>query len=132
MKNFNPVVQRSVAQALYGAAVLVAAAPAVAQNAQLEEVTVTGTRIAKPDLVSNSPIATVTAETLEQLNTVNLESQLRQLPQFLPGATEFINNGNPGAGTINLRGLGSNRTLVLMDPRPPSTCAASGPTAPSC
>ena len=115
MKNFNPVVQRSVAQALYGAAVLVAAAPAVAQNAQLEEVTVTGTRIAKPDLVSNSPIATVTAETLEQLNTVNLESQLRQLPQFLPGATEFINNGNPGAATINLRGLGSNRTLVLMD-----------------
>ncbi|MFM7626913.1 MAG: TonB-dependent receptor plug domain-containing protein, partial [Gammaproteobacteria bacterium] len=63
----------------------------------------------------NSPISTITAESLDKLNTVNFETQLRQLPQFLPGATEYINNGNPGAATVNLRGLGSNRTLVLMD-----------------
>jgi outer membrane receptor protein involved in Fe transport len=114
MKSTNPIVQRTITQILSGVAILSVAAPAMAQNT-LEEVTVTGTRIAKPDAVSTSPITTVTAETLEQLNTVNLESQLRQLPQFLPGSTEFINNGNPGAATINLRGLGSNRTLVLMD-----------------
>ena len=81
MKKTNPVVQRSVAQVLSGVA-LVAAAPAYAQNATLEEVTVTGTRIAKPDLTSNSPISTISAEALDQLNTVNLETQLRQLPQF--------------------------------------------------
>lgn len=114
MQSTNLIVQRTITQILSGVAVLAVAAPAMAQNT-LEEVTVTGTRIAKPDAVSTSPITTVSAETLEQLNTVNLESSLRQLPQFLPGATEFINNGNPGAATINLRGLGSNRTLVLMD-----------------
>jgi iron complex outermembrane receptor protein len=110
----NPIVQRSIAQIISGVAVIAATAPALAQD-KLEEVTVTGTRIAKPDLTSNSPISTISAETLDQLNTVNLETQLRQLPQFLPGATEYINNGNPGAATVNLRGLGSNRTLVLMD-----------------
>ncbi|MFM1884846.1 MAG: hypothetical protein RL026_3 [Pseudomonadota bacterium] len=88
---------------------------ALAADDDLTEVVVTGSRIARPDLESNSPITTVSAATIEQLNTVNLESQLRQLPQFLPGSTEFVNNGNPGAATINLRGLGSNRTLVLMD-----------------
>jgi len=99
-----------------GATTAVLVSPSVfAAEDELTEVVVTGSRIARPDLESNSPITTVSAATLEQLNTVNLESQLRQLPQFLPGSTEYINNGNPGAATINLRGLGSNRTLVLMD-----------------
>jgi len=111
----NPVVQRAVARILYGSVALTVAGSALAQEQGLEEVVVTGTRIAKPDLVSNSPISTVSAEDLADLNVINLETQLRQLPQFLPGATEYINNGNPGAATINLRGLGSNRTLVLMD-----------------
>ncbi|MFM7119639.1 MAG: TonB-dependent receptor plug domain-containing protein, partial [Gammaproteobacteria bacterium] len=84
-------------------------------GASIEEVVVTGSRIVKPDYVSTSPVTTITSEQLEAINTINLESELRQLPQFLPGATEFINNGNPGAATVNLRGLGSNRTLVLMD-----------------
>ena len=114
MKSINPIVQRSIAQILSGAAVIAAAGPVMAQD-NLEEVVVTGTRIARPDLTSNSPISTITADALDKLNTVNFETQLRQLPQFLPGATEYINNGNPGAATVNLRGLGSNRTLVLMD-----------------
>jgi len=115
LKN-NTLVRNTVAQIVSGAVALTAAQATMAQQAaDLEEVVVTGTRITRPDLVSNSPISTVTAEQLQQLNVVNLESQLRQLPQFLPGATEYINNGNPGAATINLRGLGSNRTLVLMD-----------------
>ncbi len=98
------------------AAFYVPAANAATENdTDAMEVVVTGTRISRPDLVSNSPITSITAETLEQMNTVNLESTLRLLPQFLPGDTEFINNGNPGAATINLRGLGTNRTLVLMD-----------------
>ena len=112
----NSLVHRTVARIVSGAVALTAAQGVVAQQAaELDEVVVTGTRISRPDLVSNSPISTVTAEQLQQLNIVNLEGQLRQLPQFLPGATEYINNGNPGAATINLRGLGSNRTLVLMD-----------------
>jgi outer membrane receptor protein involved in Fe transport len=113
----NPKLASAVRLALVSSAATAALyAPATfAADEQTMEVTVTGSRIAKPDLESNSPITTVTAEAIEQLNTVNLEGQLRQLPQFLPGSTEYINNGNPGAATINLRGLGSNRTLVLMD-----------------
>lgn len=113
----NPKLASAVRLALVSSAATAALyAPATfAAEDEAMEVVVTGTRIAKPDLESNSPITTVTAETLEQLNTVNLESSLRQMPQFLPGSTEYINNGNPGAATINLRGLGSNRTLVLMD-----------------
>jgi len=113
----NPKLASAVRLALVSSAATAALyAPATfAADEQTMEVTVTGTRISKPDLESNSPITTVTAEAIEQLNTVNLEGQLRQMPQFLPGSTEYINNGNPGAATINLRGLGSNRTLVLMD-----------------
>jgi len=113
----NPKLASAVRLALVSSAATAALyAPATfAADEEAMEVVVTGTRIAKPDLESNSPITTVTAETLEQLNTVNLEGTLRQMPQFLPGSTEYINNGNPGAATINLRGLGSNRTLVLMD-----------------
>ena len=114
--NSNSLIRNTVARIVTGTVALAAAQGAVAQQAaELEEVVVTGTRITRPDLVSNSPISTVTSEQLQQLNVINLENQLRQLPQFLPGATEYINNGNPGAATINLRGLGSNRTLVLMD-----------------
>ena len=120
MKSINPSIRGAVARIISGSVALVAAQATLAQQApqgaaELQEVVVTGTRIQRPDLVSNSPINTVTAEQLEQLNVINLEGQLRQLPQFLPGATEYVNNGNPGAATINLRGLGSNRTLVLMD-----------------
>ena len=115
MSTSNPLVRRTVAQVLYGSMAFAVPGMLLAQEASLDEVVVTGTRIAKPDLVSNSPISTVSAEQLEELNVINLETQLRQLPQFLPGATEYVNNGNPGAATINLRGLGSNRTLVLMD-----------------
>ena len=117
MNNTHASIRRTVAHIISGSVALAGAQVTMAQQGanELEEVVVTGTRISRPDLVSNSPISTVTAEQLEQLNVINLESQLRTLPQFLPGATEYINNGNPGAATINLRGLGSNRTLVLMD-----------------
>lgn len=120
--NINPSIRTTVARIISGSVALAAAQVTMAQQGQtgatgLEEVVVTGTRIARPDLTSNSPIATVTSESLAELNTIALETQLRNLPQFLPGATEFINNGNPGAATINLRGLGSGRTLVLMDGR---------------
>ncbi|NBU25277.1 MAG: hypothetical protein EBS39_06625, partial [Gammaproteobacteria bacterium] len=70
MNSSNPIVQRSIAQILSGVAVIAAAGPAMAQD-KLEEVTVTGTRIARPDLSSNSPISTITADALDKLNTVN-------------------------------------------------------------
>jgi iron complex outermembrane recepter protein len=97
------------------------AAPAFAQTApataEPEVVVVTGTRVRRPDLVSNSPVTSITAAALEKSNIANVETALRQLPQFLAGANQFSNNtsGPEGVATLNLRGLGAKRTLVLMD-----------------
>lgn len=110
----NRLLERSISQVLVGSLAVAAAAPAHAQT-ELKEVIITGTRITRPDMVSNSPITTVSAASLEQFNVTTLESELRKLPQFLPGSTEYWNNPATGAATLNLRGLGSVRTLVLLD-----------------
>lgn len=96
--------------------------PAYAQDA-LQEVTVTGSRIARRDLSAASPVVTVATETLESSSTTAVESVLQQLPQFVPGGNQFVSGAQagaaqtPGAATLNLRGLGSNRNLVLIDGR---------------
>jgi iron complex outermembrane receptor protein len=105
-----------------------AAQPALAAEdagmAELEEVQVTGSRIVRRDLEAASPVVTVEAQVFEESSTLAVESVLNQLPQFVPANTQF-NTGNvfpdatstPGISTVNMRGLGSNRTLVLVDGR---------------
>ncbi len=102
-------------------------APATEEAAQVEEIVVTGSRIARPDLVSSSPVATVGEKELEQSGVVNTENLLNTLPQAVPGITSTVNNGSNGTATVNLRGLGSNRTLVLVDGKrqTPTTQAGS-------
>lgn len=81
-------------------------------------IVVTGSRIRRPNVVSTSPITSVGAGELQRDNVVNVESQLRILPQFVSGRSQFDNNsgnGTPGTATVNLRALGTTRTLVLMD-----------------
>ena len=90
------------------------AAPA-SESAQVEEIVVTGSRIARPDLTSTSPVAQVGAAELKQSGVVNTENLLNTLPQAVPGVTSTVNNGNGGVATVNLRGLGASRTLVLVD-----------------
>ncbi len=91
---------------------------------ELEEVTVTGSRIRRRDFESPSPIVTVGTEQLEQTSNVALEASLNKLPQFVPALSQFITGdiqpnatNTPGAATLNLRGLGANRNLVLLDGR---------------
>lgn len=85
-----------------------------------EEIVVTGSRIARPNLVSNSPIAVVTGEQVVEQGDITLETYLNTLPQANPAGTTTSNNpGNGGAANIDLRGLGSNRNLVLIDGRRP-------------
>ena len=84
-------------------------------EARQETVLVTGSRIAKQDFVSNSPIATVDAEVFELTGSVNTEDVLNTLPQAVPGFDRTSNNPGGGFATANLRGLGSSRTLVLVD-----------------
>lgn len=81
----------------------------------LEEITVTGSRIRRKDFVSNAPVATVGVEQIELTNTINTESLLNTLPQTVPGLDRTSNNPGNGTATVDLRGLGTNRTLVLIN-----------------
>lgn len=81
----------------------------------VEEVVVTGSRIARADFTSNSPIATVGAEQFQLTGTINTENLMNSLPQAVPGFDSSSNNPGNGTATVNLRGLGAFRTLVLMD-----------------
>jgi outer membrane receptor protein involved in Fe transport len=90
----------------------------------LAEVTVTGSRIVRRDLTAPSPIVTVGNDLFEQTSTSAVETALNQLPQFVPSQTMFSAAdvqpsafNNPGIVTLNLRGLGANRNLVLIDGR---------------
>lgn len=97
---------------------LAAAPGALAQDGGadgLEEITVTGSRIKRKDFTSNAPVATVGFEQIEMTGTVNTESLLNTLPQAVPGLDRTSNNPGNGTATVNLRGLGSNRTLVLIN-----------------
>jgi iron complex outermembrane receptor protein len=85
-----------------------------------EEIIVTGSRIARPNLTSNSPIAVVTGEQTVKQGDITLDTFLNTLPQANPAGTTTSNNpGNGGQSNVNLRGLGSNRNLVLIDGRRP-------------
>jgi outer membrane receptor protein involved in Fe transport len=99
------------ASTVFGAVLV--ASPALAQ--EVEELVVTGSRIARQDLTSVSPVATVGEAEMKAQGVVNTENLLATLPQAAPGVTGTVNNGNGGVSTVNLRGLGSIRTLVLVD-----------------
>lgn len=115
------------ALALAGAGFAALSAPAFAQTPQetttaqegTEEaqatIIVTGSRISRPDLTSNSPITVVSADTIRLSGATSVEDVLRDIPQAVPGIGSQTNNGNEGAATIDLRNLTEQRTLVLVD-----------------
>jgi outer membrane receptor protein involved in Fe transport len=117
----------AVRRALLASALAAMAGPALAQSEapakteatpNLEEVVVTGSRIVRQDFEANSPIQTVTAEQIVANADVTLDTFLNTLPQVNPAGTTTSNNpGNGGQANINLRGLGPNRNLVLIDGR---------------
>jgi outer membrane receptor protein involved in Fe transport len=80
-------------------------------------IVVTGSRIARPDLDQSSPIAVVSGEEFDLQQTQNVEEVLNDLPQVIPATTGTSNNPGGGVATVNLRGLGTQRTLVLVDGR---------------
>jgi iron complex outermembrane recepter protein len=89
---------------------------ASAQDGDLEQVIVTGSRIARPDFDSASPIVSVTEELFQRSGSNTVETALNTLPQFVPSYTSTSNNpGNNGQANVNLRGLGTTSTLVLLD-----------------
>ncbi len=90
-------------------------AMAADEGATIEEVVVTGSRIKRKDFVSNSPVSTLAGSQFAITNTVNVEALLNALPQMVPGLDRTSNNPGNGTATVNLRGLGSGRSLVLIN-----------------
>ena len=90
-------------------------------EAVVEKIQVTGSRIARTDLVATSPVNVFDEENLEVSGFNDLASFLNELPSMgVPGAVDTNTNFSlfsAGVNTVNLRNLGSNRTLVLVNGR---------------
>jgi iron complex outermembrane receptor protein len=116
--------RRAVRLTLVAAAAATAATvvPAHAQDKKggedLEMIVVTGSRIAKRDAIAESPILTVDAGEIAESGYVTADHYLNTLPQITPNLSSQSNNpSSNGRAFIDLRGLGTNRNLVLMDGR---------------
>src|SRR5690606_30961105 len=116
------------------AAALAAALPAAAQDATTPEapeaesaeaaaedqIVVTGSRIARSGFTAPTPVTVLGQEQISRQGTSNIAQVLSEIPAFRPQstpATTAIFVSNLGASTADLRGLGGNRTLVLIDGR---------------
>ncbi len=111
----------SVAPLALGAAML--ATPAYAQDAdeqtveQSGAIVVTGSRISNPNLEISSPVSVVGEDEISFQQPVSAELLLRELPGTTPSIGAQTNNGSNGSARVNLRGLGTNRNLVLLNDR---------------
>jgi iron complex outermembrane receptor protein len=159
MKNRNTFLARksalscAIATVLSGSVISMLAPYATAQEEEeeeLEEIVVTGSRIVRRDMDTNSPLLTIDAQMFQDNAFISVEEALNDLPQFMAGgvgmgsnavtslqganglegglgsgdafnSTLLPNNAQavgivvPGAANVNLRGLGANRSLTLID-----------------
>jgi outer membrane receptor protein involved in Fe transport len=87
-----------------------------AEDGPLEEIEVTGSRIARRDFTSASPVVSVPGSLFTETGAVSVERVLAQLPQFVPTVTATSNDpSNDGQANVSLRGIGIAQTLVLID-----------------
>ena len=91
-----------------------------ANAASDSDIVVTGSRIARPNLASTIPITSVGPQELLATGSLSVGDQLNELPQLRAtfsqaNSTRFI--GTAGSNFLDLRGLGTDRTLVLVNGR---------------
>ena len=121
---------------LAGCSLAVLASPAFAQDAagsaSVDEVVVTGSRIIRNGFQAPTPVTTLAADNLQQRAPSNIPDALNQLPQFRGSQSNnqsvTWNANSPATGNyLNLRGLGTQRSLILMDGvRVPPTSFSGG------
>jgi iron complex outermembrane recepter protein len=80
-----------------------------------DTIVVTGSLITNPNLERSTPVNVTTSEEVELRQTNVAEQLLREIPGVVPSIGSAVNNGNGGASFVNLRGIGSNRNIVLVD-----------------
>ena len=110
-------------RASIGASLLLSAAmPLMAQDtneeAQIEEVLITGSRIKRADgFESSSPVIVASFAEIQSSGISKIEDYLNSLPQLDASQNSYISNGASGNATLDLRGMGASRTLVLVNGR---------------
>ncbi len=97
------------------------AAPAIKSD-PVEKVVVTGTRVQKPGLVSSNPITSIGSESIQFSGAINTTDILDRYPALIgsfdpASTTNQAGIGVAGLNQLNLRNLGTNRTLVLVNGR---------------
>ena len=114
MKSFNKsYLSHAVAAAV--ASTLPGFAFAQDEEANLEEIVVTGSRLTKSNVTSSVPLVQIGAEEINSRGVARVEDVVNILPNVFVSQTAEVANGASGTSTLNLRGLGSQRTLVLID-----------------
>jgi iron complex outermembrane recepter protein len=94
-----------------------------AAEEEINDIVVTGTRIQRPEAATATPVVSVTAENIVQSGINNVSELLAQSPALFNSVTNFdaagsqARTGAAGVNLLNLRNLGPNRTLVLVDGR---------------
>jgi len=83
----------------------------------VERIQVTGSRIKRQELTAVTPIIKVDAAEFAISGNLNVEQKLAELPSTLPAFGPSSNNPGDGSATVNLRGLGTSRTLVMVNGR---------------
>src|SRR5258706_1958570 len=123
MINHRSLAKRAIIAALAGVATVAGqlAGAATANPDTLEEVVITGSRIAIPGTDSVSPVQTVSSEDIANSGVANIQDLLLKNPTFGTPTlsrtnSNFLTSG-AGVSTIDLRNLGISRTLVLVDGR---------------
>ncbi len=95
-----------------------AAAPADEAAADAgEAIVVTGSRIVSPNLSAIAPVTAISAQDIKLAGTAKTEDILNSLPQVFAAQSSTLSNGATGTATVDLRGLGTSRTLVLINGR---------------
>ncbi len=110
--------------ASFALSVALVSAPAFAQDAAQDApaaetaddaIIVTGTLIRNPNLQSSSPVNVTTSDEIQLRQTNVAEEILRDVPGVAANVGSSVNNGNGGASFVDLRGLGPNRNIVVLD-----------------
>lgn len=122
MNNKSLFRKSAVALAVSSTALLASSVATVAfaqgGDESLDEIVVTGSRLnTNPNLSAPTPVVTVGEAELENRGTLRVEDLVNVLPQVFPGQAGEVSNGATGTANLNLRGLGAQRTLTLINGR---------------
>ena len=105
-------------------------------NVAVEELVVTGSRIRRNEFTSPDPLTVITAEQAQLSGVATASDMIQRTPaamnafQFNEQLTGFVTNGGGGTNTVSLRGLGDQRTLVLLNGRRTGPAGTRGTVGP--